>query len=107
MSVLKNIVNGPGKSDLQTAFFNPQLNLELSFLSHFRANPQNSKIRINIKTHLKILKLELEDGSGNKFNFWGRNSNTGQDYKGHYCTKTRKGFMKAIKAKKFNILDKM
>ncbi len=93
MSVTRNIIEGPGKSDLQTSFFNPQLKLSLLFTLQSRMRQQG---KINIKVRLRITQIQLEDGSGNNFNFWGFDWKSGKDYQGYYSTKTRKGWIKEI-----------
>lgn len=67
----RNIINGPDKSDLQTSFFNPKLKLDLEFLTQKRGPAQTGKLKINQKIKLGITQLQLEEGSGDCFNFFG------------------------------------
>ncbi len=86
------ILNGPGKSDLQTSFFNPKLNFQLDFLIQI----ESGRLKINRRLKLRITQLKIEDGSGDNFIFHAFNWNTNENYKGFYSVKGRKGFIEKV-----------
>ena len=101
MSVLKEILNGPGKSDLIFGLFDNKV-LTFNFANDQQtAGPKSSRLRMTTKLMINITALEMEDGSGHKWNFIGINYRTKEVVTGFYDHNTKKGVFN-IK-KKFQI----
>ncbi|HEY4509348.1 MAG TPA: hypothetical protein VJC13_03700 [Candidatus Paceibacterota bacterium] len=92
---LYNIVAGPNKWDLITAFGNAYGGINPCLTIEFQYFTDNSRIKFHLKT--TIYGLEHESGSGESWNFKGiaeMPNGKKERIKGYYSTQSRNGHFK-------------
>jgi hypothetical protein len=102
----KQILSGPGKSDLMFALFNDQI-VEFHFETGTRtAGPPNTSLIVLTMLEVRITALEHKDGSGDSWLYKGYLETSKVKFSGWYNSKTRKGSSNISLSDKFQLNKK-